>query len=156
MAKEKLEAKLLYNGSLKEEYNPEYPLTKKVTTIGRLGDIQLQAEFVTYVGEGYDEIGASKYIRLSRKHAKISIVGKQFILEDVGSKVGTYLNGQKLGSFQPDTWKARFCHSADYYGKREPKIRERNRGKAILRDGDTITFGQEIYNNQHEFIFRDN
>jgi pSer/pThr/pTyr-binding forkhead associated (FHA) protein len=139
---------------LKEEYNPEYPLTKKVTTIGRLGDIQLQAEFVTYAGEGYDEDGSQKYIRLSRKHAKISIVGKQFILEDVGSMVGTYVNGQKLGSFQPDPWKARFCHSEDYYSKRKPQIIERNKGKAALKDGDRITFGQEMYDNQHEFIFR--
>ena len=154
MANEKLEAKLIYNGSLKKGYNEEYPLTKEVTTIGRSGDIQLQTAFIEYVGESYDEIDMPKFIRLSRKHAEIRIVGKQFILEDVGSKAGTYVNGQKLGGFQPDHWKERFCHSADYYSKREPQIRERNKGKAALRDGDTITFGQEMFDDQHEFIFK--
>lgn len=153
MAKEKLEAKLVYSGSLSAGYNELYPLTKKVTTIGRLGDIKLLSDHMVYLGKGYSEFGITKYIRLSREHAKISIVGNKFVLADVGSLVGTYVNGQKLGSFQPDPWEERYCHSANYDSRRKPMIRERNKGKVVLREGDKITLGQEMYNTQHEFTF---
>ena len=154
MTTKKLEARLVYNGYWKDGYNEEYHLTQNITAIGRLGDIELPYDSVEYIGEGHDEMGVQKAIRTSRSHAKILKEKDQYILEDVGSKTGTYVNGTKLGEPQTEPWKARFCHSKDYYNSREPQIRERNKGRIFLSDGDVITLGQEMYDNKHEFVFR--
>jgi len=154
MSEEKLEARLVYNGTWSRAYEGEYPLTQDITTIGRSGDIQLSNDYVAYLGEGHEEIGVRKGISTSRNHAQIVRVEDQFVLVDLGSKTGTYVNGTKLGEFQPEPWKVRFCHSEDYYGHREPLIRERNIGTIFLSDGDVITLGQEMYGNRHEFVFR--
>jgi len=156
MNDKKLEARLVYNGNWKA-YRAEYPLVQDITTIGRLdhSDIVLPDDCVTYVGEGHDDVGFSIGIRTSRRHARIVREKDGFVLEDLGSKVGTFVNGIKLGEPQLEPWKVRFCHSADYYSKREPQIIERNKGRAILKDGDIITLGMEIYpHHKHEFVFR--
>jgi len=149
----KLKAKLVYNGSW-NEYEKEYFLTQNVTSIGRGGNIDLPFDSVEYIGEGYDEKGVGKIIRTSRNHAIILREGDKFILKDMGSKTGTYVNGIKIGEPQPDPWKVRFCHSENYYNEREPKIRERNKGKVTLNNGDIITLGKEMYADQHEFVFK--
>lgn len=133
----------------------EFPLDKDVVTIGRAGDIGLpEDDWVQYIGEGHDEIGIKKEIQTSRLHARIVREGESFFLEDSGSKVGTYLNGKKLGKPQEEPWKVRFCHSADYYPVREPRIRENNKSRAELKHGDKILLGKEMYGDAHTFEFR--
>lgn len=158
MTDKKLEARLVYNGTWKEAYMEEYSLTEDETLIGRAGvsgrDVVIPHDSVDYTGEGYDEKGVSKCIRASRYHARIFREQDKFVFIDLGSKIGTYINGIKLGEPQPEPWRVRFCHSNDYYNDREPKIRERNKGRIILSDGDIITLGLEMYGNKHEFIFR--
>ena len=154
MSEKRLEARLIYNGLWKEAYKEVYLLTEDVTIIGRSGDIKLPYDSVGYIGEGHDEIGVHKEIRTSRSHARIVRKQDRYVLEDVGSKTGIYVNGNKLGEPQPEPWRVRFCHSEDYYSQREPRIRKRNEGKISLNDGDVITLGQEMYANKHEFVFR--
>lgn len=147
------EAKIIYNGK-------PFLLNKEVITIGREdgSDILLpDPDWVEYYGKGHDEVGVKKEIRTSRKHARILIECGNFIIEDVGSKVGTYVNGEKLGESQPESWEVRYCRSAgyyDYHNQREPKIRERNKGRKVLVDGDVITLGQEMYGELHKLVFR--
>lgn len=155
MNSQNLQAKLVYNGSMNDEYLSEYLLVKDETTIGRMGDIELCVhDLVEYIGEGYDEKGVEKVMRVSRDHARILRNKERFVLEDMGSKTGTYVNGVKLGEPQPEPWKVRFCHSENYYTVREPQIRERNKGKAELKEGDIISLGQEMFGDKHQFIFR--
>jgi|SRR3972149_1369790 len=133
----------------------EFPLDRDVVTIGRAGNIGLpEDDWVSYIGEGHDEIGVKKEIQTSRFHAQIVREVEMFFLEDMGSKVGTYVNGKKLGKPQEEPWKVRYCHSPDYYPVREPRIRENNKGRAELKHGDRISLGQEIYGDAYAFEFR--
>lgn len=148
------EAKIIYvhNGALEKAC--EYSLKEDITSIGRDGDIELLLDTVIYMGEGHDEIGVEKGIRTSREHARILREGNSFIIEDIGSKTGTYINGEKLGKPHNEPWKVRFCHSDDYYSIREPEIRQNNKGREVLNDGDIITLGQEMYGDRHKLIFK--
>jgi len=51
---------------------------------------------------------------ISRRHARLYIQGGSYVLEDLGSTNGTFVNGQRLG------------------------------GAGILRPGDSITFGERM------------
>ncbi|NIO44798.1 MAG: FHA domain-containing protein [Candidatus Aenigmarchaeota archaeon] len=145
---------LVHIGTSSRYETKVFPIKKDVTTIGRIGDIQLPREdWVHYLGEGHDEKGVKKVIQTSREHARILKQDGKFTIEDVGSKVGTYVNGKKLGKPQKEPWKTRFCHSDDYYTKREQQIREANKGSRKLHDGDEISFGREIYAYEHLFRF---
>jgi hypothetical protein len=51
---------------------------------------------------------------MSRKHAKIYLSGPEFVIEDLGSTNGTFINGQRLVGVQ------------------------------LLADGDTVSFGENV------------
>lgn len=51
---------------------------------------------------------------ISRRHARLSLQGGKYVLEDLGSTNGTFVNGQRLGS------------------------------PHVLRPGDVISFGEQI------------
>jgi pSer/pThr/pTyr-binding forkhead associated (FHA) protein len=51
---------------------------------------------------------------VSRKHARLTFQGGKYVLEDLGSTNGTFVNGQRLA------------------------------GPAVLRNGDVISFGEQI------------
>jgi len=147
-------AQLIFIGTSTKYVSTIFPLEEDITTIGRAGDIELPDEdWIDYIGEGYNEVGVEKSIRTSRRHARILKQDGRFVLEDVGSKVGTYVNGNKLGNPQKESWKVRFCHSPNYYGEREPQIRENNKGSVELHDEDLISLGREMYEDAHLFRF---
>jgi len=149
-----IKARLVHIGDSTRYETKVFPIDKDIITIGRLGDVELPSEdWVDYVGEGHDQVGVEKAIQTSREHARILRQDDKFVLEDVGSKVGTYVNGEKLGNPHKEPWKVRFCHSPDYYPVREPKIRENNRGSVEIHDEDIITLGEEMYQNAHAFRF---
>jgi len=60
--------------------NREIPLPEGVHVIGRDRDCQVRSDSV----------------RVSRRHARIRIVGEQAFLEDLGSRNGTRLNGERI------------------------------------------------------------
>jgi len=71
--------RLYQNGSLLKEINPE---TKDVFYIGRANENDLVV--------GSAEKG------VSRRHAKLELVGTQWWLEECGSSYGTYINGRRI------------------------------------------------------------
>lgn len=76
----------------------EYPLEKSEIFIGR----DLSNDIVINDPE------------ISRRHARLYIQGSSYVLEDLGSTNGTFVNGQRLA------------------------------GPAILRPGDAVTFGERM------------
>jgi len=152
-----LKARLVYSGSSPELYTREYNLDRDETFIGRAGHVLTPSEWLDYIGEGHGEKGKQKEISTSRMHARILREDGQFRIEDLGSLIGTYINGEKLGKEQAEPWKVRYCHSGDpkeYHNVRKPNIRNRNKGNTILNDRDVITLGQEMFGDSHQFTFR--
>ncbi len=150
-----LRAKLQYIGDLKE-FQAEYPLEQEVTTIGRKdgSDIVLFPQsnpwFSTNLKNGPTRLA------VSRKHAQIVREGGKFYIEDLGSLVGTYVNGKKIGECPlKEIYSKLYRHGGSDSSLDDP-IREKNRGKIKLENGDKIGLGEEIFSekDRYQFVFR--
>ena len=51
---------------------------------------------------------------ISRRHARLTFQGGKYVLEDLGSTNGTFVNGQRLaGTARLEGWRSRFVRRAD-------------------------------------------
>jgi len=138
-----LTARLVYVGTSTESFARDHVITG-ITTLGRCGKIEFPEDAVVYTREP-DKTDCG--IRLSRNHARIFRKGRKFLLEDVGSLVGTYVNGKKIGKRQPRPLNER------YRSKDDEAVRARNQGSVELKSGDVIAFGIEMFNDKYKFRF---
>ncbi len=148
-----LKAKLQYTGKL-SGFPLEYSIDKDITTIGRRDN----SDIILYPQEGVwfpvDLGGSPNKLATSRKHAQIIRESNDFYIEDVGSLVGTSVNGKKLGECPLKEIYTKFYNNyqPDSSGK---LIREKNRGKIKLKNGDKIVLGEQAFLKEYySFIFK--
>ena len=72
------------------------------------------SEGENFIGRTPDAVVRISSSRVSRRHARIVVTGGRAVLEDLGSKNGTYLRGRRI------------------------------HGPAELSDGDEICFGRDV------------
>ncbi len=144
-----LKAKLQYTGNL-SGFPLEYSVDKDIITIGREdgSDIvlypQQSAWFPVNLGS------YPKKLATSRKHAQIIRESDGFFIEDMGSLVGTSVNGKKLGEGP-----LKKIYQEFYDPDSSEQIREKNKGKIKLKDGDKIILGEEAFLKEYySFIFK--
>lgn len=73
----------------------------------------LESELITLGRDPGNSIAIND-AEISRRHARLSLQGGKYVLEDLGSTNGTFVNGQRLG------------------------------GPHVLKPGDVISFGEQI------------
>jgi sigma-B regulation protein RsbU (phosphoserine phosphatase) len=59
------------------------------------GEVELQSD-VTTIGRSTDSDVKIDNAGVSAHHAKIIKVGEDFVIEDAGSRNGTFINGQRI------------------------------------------------------------
>ncbi len=97
----------------------------------------------------YEDLESNpKSLSLSRQHAIIYVTEEGIFLEDLGSKVGTYVNGVKIGEdfalIHPD-WKQRD------YKEDDQRIRDVNSGITQIFPDDIIELGIEMFPGVHKY-----
>lgn len=148
-----LTAKLDYTGKLDFLLSKEYIIDKNVTTIGRSKDSDIILHPTNNVYFSVDLGGKPMQLPILGNHARIIKEGDNFYIEDLGSLVGTSVNGRKLGSGPLKQTYRKFYDGTESCAE---KIREKNKGIIKLKNKDKITLGEGIFKdkNLYSFIFR--
>jgi len=89
--------------------------------------------------------GRERVLSIGQKHAHVSTENESFFVEDLGSLVGTFINGIKIGEdlsvIHPD-WKER------QYRKNAERIAQMNSGRLEVEIGCQIELGKEVFGNE--------
>lgn len=86
--------------------------------------------------------GEDRTLYIGPKHARVSAEMGEVFVEDLGSLIGTFIDGAKIGEdlseIHPD-WRER------RYSENEEKIKKMNRGKVKVELGCIIQIGKEVF-----------
>lgn len=148
-----LTAKLEYTGKLDFLLSKEYIIDKDVKTIGRSENSDIILHPTSNVYFSVDLGRKPIQLPILRNHARIIKERNNFYVEDLGSLVGTFVNGRKLGEGSLKQIYKEFYDGTDSCAE---KIREKNKGIIKLKNKDKITLGEGIFKekNLYSFIFR--